>query len=114
MTEIESYQVHETGDAKRLLEKYPTRVPIILIRHHTCRPEVKIARTRFLIPRDLSFSSVNIAVRRRLNLSPQQSIFLFCQGSILPSSQTTGNVYNTYKDTDGFLYVYYTTENTFG
>jgi GABA(A) receptor-associated protein len=41
-------------------------------------------------------------------------LFLFTNGTIPSSSEKMINVYNKYKDNDGYLYVNYAFENTFG
>jgi GABA(A) receptor-associated protein len=47
-------------------------------------------------------------------LQPEKAIFLFINGSIPISSQMLGNIYELNKENDGFLYIVYSFENTFG
>ena len=43
-----------------------------------------------------------------------EALYLFVNNNIIPNSCLVSYVYETYSDPDGFLYINYTTENTFG
>ena len=47
-------------------------------------------------------------------LVPQKSINLFINDTIPTTSQCLDLIYRLHKDKDGFLYISYTFENTFG
>ena len=49
-----------------------------------------------------------------MKLSPEQAIFLFLNGTIPSSNSLVHELYQQHKDVDGFLYVGYSVENTFG
>ena len=52
---------------------------------------------------------------QRIKLAPEQAIFLFvASGTLPPSVAALQAVYDKYKDEDGFLYMTYSGENTFG
>ena len=53
-------------------------------------------------------------IRRRLKLSSEVSIYLFVNDKILPGMDYVSTIYEKYKDEDGFLYVKYSGEPTFG
>ena len=53
-------------------------------------------------------------IRKRLKLASEKGIFLFVNNMIAPSTHTMIELYNEYKDDDGFLYMNYTEENVFG
>ncbi len=53
-------------------------------------------------------------IRSRLKLSPDISIYLFAGENIAPGSQLISQVYDSYADSDGFLYISYHGESTFG
>ena len=54
-------------------------------------------------------------VRKRLNIDSTQAIFLFSKDNTLPTgSQEVVSVYDELKDDDGFLYLFYSAESTFG
>ena len=107
-------KVRETVGAHELIKKYPGRIPLIALRHASCPPEIKTERTRYLIPRDIQFGCIHEVIRRRIHLDARQSLFLFCKNSLLPLNQNVCQIYDKYANEDGFLYVYYSLENTFG
>ena len=53
-------------------------------------------------------------IRKRIKLSPERALFIFCNGLLPPTSSVLSQVYEANKDEDGFLYVTYSGENTFG
>ena len=113
---IENYSenVKEESIAAELLKKYPGRIPLIAMRHHTCSPDVKIEKTRYLVPKELELACIHGVIRRRLYLNSRQSLFLFCNNMLIPQSLTMAYIYDKYAHEDGFLYIYYTTENAYG
>ena len=53
-------------------------------------------------------------IRKRMNLSPEKSLYLFVNNKMVPCSKLLGTIYEEEKDEDGFLYVNYGGESTFG
>jgi GABA(A) receptor-associated protein len=54
-------------------------------------------------------------LRRRINLDANRAMFLFLEGNTLaPTAELVSSLYETHKDDDGFLYMEYSGENTFG
>ena len=100
-------------ESTRILEKYSDRVPIICERITPNIPEID--RKKYLCPRDLSIANFMYVIRKRLNLSSEKSIYLFINNKIMPTtSALLGVIYEKYKDEDGFLYISYGGESTFG
>lgn len=71
-------------------------------------------KERFLFPFDFTVNNVTSAIRNRIKIRSEQSIFISVNNSLLPGHQTLGEVYKQRKDADGFLYIIYSGENTFG
>ena len=70
---------------------------------------------KYLIPKNLTISYVMYIIRKKINLDEKQALFLFVNNTLVPLNTTVGELYTTNKSIDDlFLYVYYTTENTFG
>ena len=69
---------------------------------------------RLLVPGDFTVGNLSTIIRNRIKISAQQSIFLFVNNALLPANQPLSTVYQQRKDPDGFLYVLYSGENTFG
>jgi GABA(A) receptor-associated protein len=49
-----------------------------------------------------------------MQLPHEKALFLFINGFIPSTSQHIGDIYSFHKDQDGFLYITYSYENTFG
>jgi GABA(A) receptor-associated protein len=101
-------------ESSRIREKFPGRIPVIVERSARSLTVPVIDKQKFLVPGDLSVSQFIFVIRRRLNLPPEQALFIFV-GNTLP---TTGilirELHASYADKDGFLYVTYCGENVFG
>ena len=100
-------------EANKILKKYDERIPIILEKYKTQKLK-SIDKKKYLVPIDLTVSQFLFVVRKRIELSSEQAIYLFCNNTLLSSNSLMGQIYDKHKDKDNFLYVYYDTENTFG
>ncbi len=49
-----------------------------------------------------------------LQVSPEKAIFMFVRNVLPPTAALMADVYADHKDEDGFLYITYSGENTFG
>jgi len=103
-------------EAEKMIQKYPGRCPIICEKvTNSTDPLPQIDKTKYLVPRGLTFGQMVFVIRKRLNLNPEIAIFIFVNNNQLPpSSFLIEQVYEQYKDADGFLYMTYAGENTFG
>ena len=101
-------------ESLRIRERFPGRVPIIVERSGKSTDIPLIDKNKFLAPGDLNVSQFNHVVRRRMQLSGETALFLFV-GNTLPTTGTLlRELYATYGEPDGFLYMLYSGENTFG
>ena len=69
---------------------------------------------KYLVPGDLNMSHFIYVVRKRIKLEPSETLFLMVNNQLCPSNIVLSEVYEKYKDEDGFLYIVYSAENTFG
>ena len=99
-------------EASRIMTKYPDRIPIICER--LTKKIEQVDRKKYLCPVDLTLGNFLFVIRKRLKLSSDKAIYLFINNSILPVSHNLGAIYDQYKDEDGFLYIRYDSESTFG
>ena len=53
-------------------------------------------------------------IRQSINLAPSESLFLFIDGIIPPISAMVLDMYCEHMDEDGFLYVTYSSQDSFG
>jgi GABA(A) receptor-associated protein len=97
----------------KISQKHPDRIPIILDRCQRCElPHV--SKNKYLVTKELTMSQFLFTVRRRINLKPSQSLFILVNGQLVNGGSPLSTIYETHKDEDGFLYMVYTSENTFG
>lgn len=66
------------------------------------------------MPSDLTVGQFVYVVRQRIQLPPEKAIFIFVRNSMPATASLMSEIYDRYKDEDGFLYVTYSGENTFG
>ena len=100
-------------ESQRIKSKYPDRVPIICEKSGKCTlPDLD--KHKYLVPADMQLSQMQIVIRKRMKLGAETAIFLTINGTIPSSTTHFSNLYEQYKDEDGFLYIEYTSENVFG
>lgn len=101
------------AESARVRQRYPDRIPCIVERGGD-RNVPEIDRAKFLVPTDLTMGQLAWVVRKRIQLPAERALFLMVGTCLMPSSALVLNVYEERKDADGFLYVTYAGENTFG
>ena len=104
-------------ESERMRTKYPDRIPVRVLRSPQCKKIPLVDKEKFLVPEDLTVSQLIFIIRKRVKLAPEMALFLMVgkEGKTIPaSSQIMSSLYNDFKDADGFLYVTYTGESTFG
>jgi GABA(A) receptor-associated protein len=103
------------NESARILEKFSDRVPLICEKAKNALLNCPdIDKNKYLVPNDLTVGHFIYVIRKRLRLQSEKAIFLFVNGSIPSGSTLLYQLYDLYKDKDGFLYITYTFENTFG
>lgn len=102
-------------ECKKMLSKFPDRIPVIVERlPNSDLPQMD--RKKFLVPNDIVLGQFIQIIRKRINLNAASSIFVF-MGEHQKLATITApmlTIFDENKDVDGFLYVFYTSENTFG
>ncbi|XP_042946329.1 autophagy-related protein 8C-like isoform X1 [Carya illinoinensis] len=101
------------AEAARIREKYPDRVPVIVEKAE--RSDIPdIDKKKYLVPADLTIGQFVYVVRKRIKLSAEKAIFVFVKNTLPPTASLMSAIYEENKDEDGFLYMTYSGENTFG
>jgi GABA(A) receptor-associated protein len=101
-------------ESNRVLTNYPNKIPIICEKTKQSEKIPDIDKHKYLIPMDLTIGQFMFVIRKRMKLTPEMAIYIFIKGIIPPTSALISSLYNDYKDEDGFLYLEYSGENTFG
>lgn len=99
--------------AQRLKEKYPDRLPVIVEKlAKSDAPD--ITKKKYLVPCDMPVSKFIYELRKQMRVKPESAIFVFVNNTMPPNSALMSHIYTHYHDDDGFLYITYSGENTFG
>ncbi|XP_020697853.1 autophagy-related protein 8f [Dendrobium catenatum] len=102
-----------SSEAARIREKFPDRVPVIV--EKADRSDIpNIDKKKYLVPSDLTVGQFVYVIRKRIKLSAEKAIFIFVDNVLPPTGAVMSTIYEEKKDEDGFLYVTYSGENTFG
>uniref|UniRef100_A0A8C9M3V3 Gamma-aminobutyric acid receptor-associated protein-like 2 n=1 Tax=Panthera tigris altaica TaxID=74533 RepID=A0A8C9M3V3_PANTA len=104
---------HRCVESAKIRAKYPDRVPVI-VEKVSGSQIVDIDKRKYLVPSDITVAQFMWIIRKRIQLPSEKAIFLFVDKTVPQSSLTMGQLYEKEKDEDGFLYVAYSGENTFG
>jgi GABA(A) receptor-associated protein len=101
-------------DASRIRSKYPNRIPVI------CEKNLKsdipdIDKNKYLVPSDLTLAQFAYVIRKRLKLKSETAIFIMVNNETMKTMTTEmSQLYEEHKSDDGFLYLKYSGEPTFG
>lgn len=74
----------------------------------------EIDKRKYLVPLNLTVGQFVYVIRKRIKLPSEKAIFIFVNDILPPTAEFFSKVYEEHKDEDGFLYVLYSGENTFG
>ena len=96
-------------------KKYPNRFGIIVSKRELSRAP-DITKNKYLAPDDITINQLVYVFRKRIKIKETQGVYFYVDNILLSVSSNTniGEIYHRYKDEDGFLYITYDVENTFG
>ena len=81
-------------ESQRVLERYPSRLPIIVERTQNNDPTLPdIDKKKFLVPFDLTVGQFFYVVRKRLKLAADQALFFYAGGELAPPAELMGSLY---------------------
>ncbi|KAI7877835.1 microtubial binding protein [Lichtheimia hyalospora FSU 10163] len=101
------------AEAERIRQKYPDRIPVICEKVEKSDIPI-IDKKKYLVPSDLTVGQFVYVIRKRIKLGPEKAIYIFVNEILPPTSGLMSAIYEEHKDEDGFLYITYSGENTFG
>ena len=91
----------------RLLEKYKNRLPVIIE-----GPDKDLHK--LLAPDRIKTVQLSNIIKKKAHLNQYQALYFIVGNSVISATETMSSLYKTHKDKDGFLYIFYKYENTFG
>lgn len=108
-------------ESNRILAKFPDRIPII-IKTSDKNISKLLKKNKFLAPQYISVSTLLFTIRQQINCDSSKALFLFCDNKLISGTEILLRIYENYKidnklnntNSDKFLYLELTFENTFG
>lgn len=97
-----------------IINKYPDKIPVICEKNIYSKDTPELQNKKYLIPKSYTFGQFILVIRNQLKLPPNISLFFFIGVNIPSTNKNMYSLYECYKNDDGFLYVNYAVENTFG
>ena len=102
-------------NCEKIKQQFPDKIPII------CEKDPKsnirdIDKTKYLVPNDLTVSQFSFMIRKRIEIKQEEAFFLLVNGKTsLTGDANLSDIYERYHDKeDGFLYIAYASELTWG
>merc|ERR1712146_782401 len=99
-----------SAEARRILAKYPDRIPVIC--EKAARSDLPdIEKKKFLVPGTMLLGEFKYIIHKHINqtgtvsVAPDQTIYLFVKKSSPKTGALMSELYEQHKAADGFLYV---------
>src|SRR5579872_5444474 len=111
-------------ESKRIRKKFPNRIPVLInksIRKNESHQEKEKSKTtnqakKYLVPGDFTMGQFSYVFRKKMKMKPEEAIYFYVseRWTMCPNSAIMSQMYKEYQDPDGFLYLDWKKENTFG
>ena len=98
--------------SEEILKLHNNKVPIII--NLPDNSSIELDKLKYIVPKDITIQQLHCILTKYIKKNKKQSVILFINNTMPISSQSIGNIYNQFKDKDGFLYITLRKENTFG
>ena len=103
--------------SSNLMSKNKDTIPIICEKDSNCKLK-KLIKTKYLIKRETILANFSKIIREKLEIESYNALFFLanCNNEKHPLdlNKTFGEIYDKYKDEDGFLYLIYSNEEVWG
>lgn len=101
-------------ESNEIRRRYPDKTPVIIERAQIAKDMPYIKKNRYLVPGTFTFGQFIYVIRRQLELPSDKALFIFVDNTLVPTSTFMSEIYKEYMSPDGFVYMRYTGESTFG
>lgn len=108
--------IERRAEFEKIRKNTPNRIPVICEKAGTNKTLVDLPKRKMLLQPEMGVGQFSAYLAKELGISAETALFLFVNNATLISpSFIMGMLYEKYKDKDdGFLYITYNSENTFG
>jgi GABA(A) receptor-associated protein len=96
----------------KLLGKYPDRVPVMVQSKAEGDAETQVLK--YMVPRDRTIAQMIVQLRKHIQMTPKQAVYLFVNNTLPPNSATVGEIWEQHRNAENVLHIVYSLENTFG
>lgn len=101
-------------EADRLLKKHAGRlVPVIVYRDENDQSVPELQKHKYLVP-DITAGQFMYTIRQHIVLRAEQAMFFFVNKQLVSPQKTMWQLYREQVSPDGFMYMIYRGESTFG
>jgi GABA(A) receptor-associated protein len=102
----------------KMTSLYPDRIPVIVEMSPSSASyntyNAASHKIKYLVPYDITMGQFIKILRDKLKLEPSIALFFFINNKVFPITSLIGNIYKENTDEDGFLYIEFCEESTFG
>lgn len=100
------------SESNKVIIKYPERIPVIV--EPLTNDIIDIDKKKFIVSKEMTFGQLIYIIRKRIDVDSSVALFFSVNGTLCTTSSDIASIYEEKKNEDNFLYIKYTTENTFG
>lgn len=101
-----------------IIQKYPDRIPIILehkpssqsYTQNNTEQYINLKKT-YLVPKHVTIGQFVYIIKKKLDMRTDESLFFSIHDTLPEITATLHEIYEQYKDNDGYLYILYFTKN---
>jgi hypothetical protein len=92
--------------AANIREQYPDRYPVIVEKDPNARMFLHIEKKKYLAPGNITLSKFMKKVREHIEIQPQDPLAVMVEsGGMVSGNSKMSDIYEDFKDEDGFLYI---------
>lgn len=104
--------------SSRMVSLYPDRIPVIVEMSSSSASYNSYInsshKVKYLVPYNINMGQFIQILRDKIKMKPTTALFFFIKNKIFPVTSIIGDIYKNNADEDGFLYIEFCEENTFG
>ncbi|XP_045466941.1 microtubule-associated proteins 1A/1B light chain 3C-like isoform X2 [Harmonia axyridis] len=95
--------------------RFPARIPIILTRLAMEKKLPMLERTKYLVPQEMTLAQFQMIIRTSMHLNSKKALYFLVDGNpMIGLSLTMAELYQNCGKSDGYLYITYASQDTFG